>query len=143
MLAEDPTSLKSEELGQFQKLWEKVKTANLKTVAISRFNNTYRASYIEEKLIDSIVALEALFPNPESKGTKKCLLASNCANLIAKNIDEKECIKKEIIRAYNLRSKVIHGMPMDDKLKTEIEDVYAKIHIYLRRAIVKMILDML
>jgi len=97
---------------EFKKFWNKFKNLNIKNypfldVAIRRFNFSYDKGLPEDKLIDFITTFEALFL-PE-KDELSYRLALRCAYFLGENKKRRAEIFKMIKKAYDVRSRIIHG----------------------------------
>ena len=121
---------------------DRVKRKNLDLV-FKRFQRTYDEGEDEDKLIDLMIAFEALFLRG-MKGNEKIgqKIASACSKLLGKNNDEIEEIGYFLRKAYSLRSSVVHGNEFRQPivLKGEefwLEEFVLRLEDYLREAIKK------
>jgi hypothetical protein len=76
-------------------------------VALRRFNFAYERERPEDKLIDYMIALEALLLGDQQE--LKYKLAMRGAALLGNSPDERKRIYDELGEAYNQRSKTVHG----------------------------------
>src|SRR5207249_4218893 len=99
------------------------KTSGL-NLAIGRFNFAYDRFQLEDKLIDYMVAFEALFLKKEESSEITHRMSTRVAKLLGKSFDEKRRIQKEIKDFYDKRSRVVHGGPaeLNDELVLKIEN---------------------
>jgi hypothetical protein len=141
-------NLKKTELEEFQLLWEKIDNSAINTVALRRFNYSYARENAEDKLIDMMIALEALFLKGEKAGASSGLIISvACSVLNGKTTKERELIKEKINSAYNLRNKIVHGIEFDRFKKDSktgvnydiIHETAVEIENYLRDSIKKLL----
>ncbi len=84
--------------------------ANLK-ISIARFNDAFERKEGEDKFIDNIVALEALFSKKDDKSSwgKTERLSRRLAAFIEKDSHKREDIFCEMIELYKSRNEIIHG----------------------------------
>lgn len=101
-------------------------------IACDRFNKVYRDIQPEDKLIDLMIAFEALFLTPSRRGSKGPRIGRNCSELIEESKAEKKKIRKHIGRAYLIRNNVLHNSPFD---RTEILILLPSLEEYLRKSI--------
>lgn len=141
-----PYNLNESEVPEFRNFWndfskmELSKPASL-TVAIRRFSYAYERWKTEDKLIDYMVAFEALFSREheesESIGYK---LSVRAARFLAKDYLQRRQIMKEMKDFYRLRSNIVHGEAL--KPKDELGNTVGIIEDYLRRTI-KLLIEQL
>lgn len=106
---------KSEKL-LFLKLWRRFKIFkssisskddNYLSIALKRFNFGIEENEAENKIVDFLIAFEALcLCDSEEIGYK---LSNRVAVLLAKKSDEAEKIREFMKEAYRIRSKIVHG----------------------------------
>jgi hypothetical protein len=134
--------LSDKDIKDFKKFWHKFKKINLREylfldIAIRRFNFSYNRTSLEDKLIDLIIALEALF-RPKAQTEIGEQLALGCAYFLGKNKKEREKISDNIKKAYKIRNKIIHG-EASEEITTELLIVTPIIEDYVRRSIKEFI----
>jgi len=120
----DKYKLTSQECKKFEKFWSLYQKHDFNqnesikfiVIAIKRFDYTYEREKAEDKLIDFIIALEALFLKEEEKSELTYKLAIRMATFLGDNKKEKQQIFSDVKNAYNVRSKIIHG---SSKIKSE------------------------
>lgn len=118
----------------FNNYWDGISQAKPPlNVAIPRFSSSYEKWTPGDRLIDLVVALEALFG---SKGevTYKVALRSSCL-LYPPGEARQEAFKK-IKKVYEERSRILHGGHLDTTFKPEDIDQFED---YVRMAIVKLL----
>lgn len=112
-------------------------------LACKRFQRTYDQSEAEDKLIDIMIAFEALLlkgkKGDEWKGQK---IAKACSDLLGKNDEEREEIKLVLSKAYKLRNLIVHGAEYSQPIVLKdnqmwLDQFVLKMEDYLRRAIKK------
>lgn len=111
--------LTQKEVEKFKNFWNVLNDLNIENypfldVAIRRFNFSYDKDLPEDKLIDFIIAFEALY----LKGAGEELsyrLALRCAYFLGKDEKEREKIFKNLRNAYVVRSKIVHGESTQSK----------------------------
>jgi hypothetical protein len=113
------------------------KTKILKSVldeALSRFNSAYQGEPTD-RLIDQMIAFEFLYVGDYKELAYK--LALRTAFLLTRDQKEREVIFADMKKAYDLRSKIVHG---NKQIKTsELYDIISKAEEYLRQSIRKFL----
>ena len=106
-------------------------------IACTRFRRSYLDRFDEDKLIDLCIAFEALFFQGKwVNGPMGQAIGSRCSELLGKNPDERDMIKKNIELAFSLRNAVVHGRDFKfEKIYTLNPDIEG----YLRRSILRLI----
>src|SRR5438552_619731 len=128
-------SLQSDELDAFKAFWKQLNTIELSQrapigIAISRFNYAYERFGIEDKLIDYMIAFEALYFKTGERGEYRHKLAVRVARLLATGYENRKAIVKEMVEFYEKRSEVVHG-----ERTTFQSGFIEKVEEYLRRSI--------
>ena len=139
--------LTDEDVENLKTFWSKFKSLNIQNyqfldVAIRRFNFSYERKLSEDKLIDYITAFEALY----LKGVEKELgyrLALRCACFLGKDGEERKKIFEILKSAYDARSKIVHGKPIEsksfkkllNKLNLNLPELSMQVEEYLRESI--------
>lgn len=131
--------LKKQEIGEINEIFEKLqkidfkKEANLR-VAITRLNTSYGKSMPSDKIVDFMIAFEALFV----KGTTNngTIIATGASFLLGKNQSERITIYNDLLHSYDIRNKIVHGNPETPK---EIAKSADQLINYLRKAILLLI----
>lgn len=77
--------------------------------ALSRLDNQYSRAYIADRLIDAVIALEALYAGDVMNEIALRVGLRVSAHLGGSNSDEREHIFDLFNLAYNLRSRLVHG----------------------------------
>ena len=104
--------LKADEVPEVLRLW-RAYTATTEVgrrrteLAIRRFNFGYERARAEDKLVDYMIAFEALLLNETAE--LKFRLATRGATLLGSTPDERRQIYVELAGAYNARSTIVHG----------------------------------
>lgn len=144
-------SLRIEEVKKLRKLAEKVekidfdKRSSLR-IACERLNRSYEEHEEDEKLIDFMIAFESLFlKGKTAPANTGHFIGLGCSMLIGKNEKEREKIDNFLVKAYNIRNKIVHGSEFNipqTKINDEdyeIQDFILQLQNYLRKSIIKMI----
>lgn len=140
--------LNYEEIPELRRLLEKIlhvdfsKHRNLH-LACKRFQRTYDESDAEDRLIDIVIAFEALFLGG-GKGNLPIgqKIANASSTLMGKSDKEKEEIKHFLAKAYSLRNSVVHGVEIEQPIVMKSEQLWLdefvlKLEDYLRKSIKK------
>jgi hypothetical protein len=90
---------------EFQDKRQKDKLSDLE-IALGRFNSSYSGG-LEDRLIDQMIALESLYLGDSQELRYK--LALRAAFLLAKGGKERTQVLKRLRKAYDARSRVVHG----------------------------------
>ena len=99
----------AEEFEEFCKLFSKAISRAYMRTAINRFSNAYRKGFDGDRLVDYVIALEALFSeNSEEIGYKLRLRVPMFLG-IRTEIGERIRIREYVKTAYDIRSGIVHG----------------------------------
>lgn len=104
-------------------------------IVLDRFHSSYHGN-IEDRLIDQIIALEAIYlKDPQELNYK---LGMRTAFLIGRNGNDKKLIFKTIKNAYTARSKIVHGG--EPPKRSELRKITSEVDQYIRRSILKYLI---
>ena len=141
-----PYVLLESEVNDFVEFWKKYKNFDVSkgrlSVAVRRFNLSYDMSLLsEDKLIDYIIAFEALYLHKDIKD-KGENLALKASDSIGEDKDQKEEIYNALRQAYRERNSIMHGEKIEDAVDVagkdvSLDDFILLIEEYLRRSIKK------
>jgi len=140
-------TLAESEVKQFKRIWKKyrkfrMERAKLKAnkyleIALRRFNLGVEESDFENKMIDYVISLEALYLRERRE--LKYRLSNRVAILIRTEEKEVEKIRRIIGKAYDLRSDIVHGAEIEpikiDEKTIKPRDFASEVEEYLRRSI--------
>jgi hypothetical protein len=84
------------------------------SLALRRFNMAYARGSDEDRLVDFMIAFEALLLQNER--SKRRILANRVAALLSENPDERTAIREELEAAYEQRNKILHDGEADKSL---------------------------
>jgi len=130
--------LDKEEIVLFKQFWDKfskIPPNSPITTATIRFSEKIeRYRKVDDHLIDCFISFEFLFSDGGSESTHK--IARRTAVFLEKNKDKRIRIYREMKRAYNERSNIVHGRKIDYK---KIAKYYTKVEDYLRNCLRKII----
>lgn len=104
-------------------------------IAIRYFNFANERDSNEDKMVDYIIALEALYLNGDH-GEFTYRLAHRAASMLGSTFDGRRETFKKVKDAYNLRSQIVHGNYDPKKGEITNEEV-EKVNNYVRISIVK------
>ena len=108
----------------FNKFWN-VLQENLSsylTIALSRFNSSYEKSSLADRLIDLVIALEAMFSDRKSRSISHDV-ATRCAGWLHSAEDERPAALRFVKKMYNDRSDVVHGEGQVKLCKKQVDDL--------------------
>ena len=99
-------------------------------MAIRRLNYAYERDKLEDKLVDFIVAFEALFFKEGEVGELRHKLSVRVARFLASEYEPRKKITKDVSDFYAKRSSVVHGenVALSDEFVNMVEN-------YLRKSI--------
>lgn len=78
-------------------------------IALDRFNKSCEELKDEDKLIDCMISLEALFLKGETGREKGKRISNECASLLGKTQEDRLKIKSLLDCAYKTRNCIVHG----------------------------------
>ncbi len=104
-------------------------------IALDRLSRSYGKSMPDEKIIDSMIAFEALFLR-DNASNHGLVIGTACSLLMGKTDKERAEIYDFFLKTYALRNKIVHGSQIDIK---GINDTVLKLEEYLRKAILLLI----
>lgn len=115
--------------------WRKDGILDKIKIALQRFHSAYHGN-IEDRLIDQMIAFESLYLGNEQELTYR--LALRTAFLLDKDKNAREAIFSDMKKAYDLRSKIVHGDNPPNGYKLGV--IVPKTKEYLRQSIRKFLL---
>jgi len=123
------------EVSEFKSFWSKFSKIDLEqpaslSVAIRRLNYAYERDELEDKLVDFMVAFEALFFKEGERGEFRHKLSVRVARFLEQEYDQRKQIAKKMSEFYDMRSAVVHG----EKVNFSVEFVNT-VEDHLRRSI--------
>jgi hypothetical protein len=129
-------SLKIEEIGQISEIFERINKTDFDNrrplrIACNRLNRSYGKSMHDEKIIDFMIAFEALFLRENSTNSGR-IIGTGCSVLLGRTDGEREKIYDFFMKAYKLRNKIVHGSAID---YSGIDETQFKLKEYLRKSI--------
>jgi hypothetical protein len=133
-------NLTREEIDSFRMFVKKYNSSLEKThldIATSRLNFTYDRTRNEDKIIDIIVGFESLFVGEKERPSNRgSYVGTACSMLIGKTHNERKKIKKLLIKAFDIRNKIVHG----SKYKTDdLNKMIPEIEMLLRNVINRLL----
>lgn len=139
--------LNYDEIPALKKLVKKIQSVDFEKrkslhLACKRFQRAYEESNAEDKLIDFMIAFEALFLRGEKAVSTGQIIAIACSTLLGKTDAEREEISQLLTEAYSIRNYIVHGSEYK-KMKSDdafyIEDFVSNVEDYLRESIKKLL----
>lgn len=124
--------LAKSEVEEFKEFWKDFLTFDFDKnkfldVAIRRLDYGITRNKPEDKLIDYIIALEALFLVDEGE------LSYRLSIRTATFLDKNKTVFEDVRTAYSLRNKIVHGSP--EPLPGDFAELVSRIEEYLRESI--------
>lgn len=135
--------LDADDTDQLKALWQAYQTVAWDThkflkVAVDRLNFGADRSRPEDRLVDYVVSLEALFGEAEEKGEIGFRLALRGAKFLGSDVEDRVLIYRDLKAAYRVRSDIVHGKPNPKVPKGgNIEDFVDRTEGYVRRTLQK------
>ena len=116
--------IKKDEKNQFIDLWTKYRKIDFSrdgalNIAIKRFNDSFTRRDVEDRIIDLMIAFEALFLKEDEKMELTFKLALRTAIFLKNKDVEGDNLFNFMKVAYNTRSNIIHGVKTKDKIKVK------------------------
>ena len=113
-----PVTLKLAEVEEFKNFYKKTRRIRFSdckflNMAINRFNYAYERKREEDKLIDYMVAFEALFMKETQELRHR--LSVRIARFLKGEYDERKDLYSKFKRIYDIRSKIVHGNSITPK----------------------------
>ena len=117
--------LTSEEEKNFKSFWVKFCTFNrtkhsFLRVALNRFSYTYERTTPEDKLIDQMIAFEALYS--EGAGDLRYKIPTRIARLLKEDPKERIELSSFMKIIYDGRSSIVHGDEISEKIIKKIKE---------------------
>jgi hypothetical protein len=116
-------------------LWPKAKKAYNKPelfIARTRFEGSYLRTTLDNMLIDFWIGLEALFLPQEFTRDMAQAIALAVSHYLGQTVESRNDIYSDVIKSHSLRSRVVHGKPVEEK---KLRDIVAKTGELLRRSL--------
>lgn len=116
--------IEKDEIRQFIDLWTKYREIDFSrdgalNIAIKRFNDSFTRRDVEDRIIDLMIAFEALFLKEDEKMELTFKLALRTAIFLKNKDVEGDNLFNFMKVAYNTRSNIIHGVKTKDKIKVK------------------------
>jgi hypothetical protein len=111
-------------------------------IALDRFNRAYYEEENEDKLIDYIIAFEALFSSGKRRRSQHAVIPVACAMLLGKSEEERNKITSLLDLAYKTRNHIVHGSDCHEILKNsdyELEELVTDVEDALRASLRKLV----
>lgn len=141
--------LEKEEVVEFQKFWEEFKQVKLDdypflNLALRRFNLAQEKAELHDKIIDYFIAFEALYLKENEFQELRYRFALRTSHLLGQDLKERKEIFSFLNKAYIIRSKIVHGIPIGYTVKIAEEEMSLrefadKTEEYLRKSLLKFL----
>lgn len=105
-------------------------------IACDRFNRSYGKSMPDEKIIDFMIAFEALFLREEKATNQGQIIGVGGSMLLGKNDLERKEIYDFLVKSYKLRNKIVHGSAIT---YSGIDETISELKGYLRKSITTLL----
>jgi hypothetical protein len=137
----NPLVMKKGEAQAFKEFWDTFKNIEISktsavNVALRRFNFAYERTQLEDKLIDLMIAFEALFLK-ENEASSVHKLTLRFAKLLGKSFEERQGLEKEMKNFYRKRSAIVHGevtqidgkfvLSLETRLRSSLKSLFPKV----------------
>jgi hypothetical protein len=144
-------ALDFKEIPALREMIERVRAVDLTSrhglhIAVKRFQRAYEETDDEDRLVDYMIAFEALFLKGEKVGLSSgIVIAVACSSLLGRNEQEREYIRKTLTKAYKIRNCIVHGSAYNRIAKDgknyfdTLPDLVSKAEDYLRESIRKLL----
>ncbi|MDP9383129.1 MAG: HEPN domain-containing protein [Chloroflexota bacterium] len=138
--------LNEQEAADLPAFWREVQNAGIEHkkrgylgVALRRLRYAAGRERMEDRLVDLVVAAEALFPGVVGKPSSAELsyrLAMYVAGFLGKDQEERRSIFERMREAYRLRSEIVHGVVVDEgRVAQVVTDVEGFVREGLKKAV--------
>jgi hypothetical protein len=144
-------------LSSFKQFWDGLQSEGVRKhkfldVAVRRYSYAHERHRLEDKIVDLLVAAEALFLSDYNKadpyiGEIRFRMSLRAALFLNTNGESRRRVFRQMRAAYDLRSSIVHGgdtgkvklPPQPDGSPTPVEDFVWTIQEYMRIALQKAI----
>jgi hypothetical protein len=140
-LHRDIYSLRIEEVGKIRQIFYRITKTDFDKrrylrIACDRFNRSYGKSMLDEKIIDFMIAFEALFLREEKTPSPSQTIGVGGSMLLGKNDLERKEIYDFLVETYKLRNKIVHGSAIT---YSGINETVSKLKGTLRKSIMALL----
>jgi len=140
--------LEEEEKNNLMQIWKNFNDINRENrfvkIAIEKFDQAALRQRTEDRLVDYITALEALFLGTDEKGELEYRLALRLATSIGNSAQERVRIRHVLKNAYKQRSSIVHGKKLKpiqiEGKKYSLEDLATHLEDSTRKSLQKFLL---
>jgi hypothetical protein len=147
----EPFFLKQREKDEFVELWKKLKQVKKKKpyliFALKQFPEPFYT--LEDQLVNFIMAFESLVFGREKNIPKKYgriripsgrTIGIAISMLLGKSEKERTEIERDLVEAYELRNKIVHGhLKMSKNHEERMSELFDRVEDYLRRSLRKFV----
>jgi hypothetical protein len=133
------TSAEAQSFAEFWKFYMSTMSANNKfiDIAVRRFNSALEGRTAEDKLIDCMIALEALYGSEIDE--LRYRLSLRASILLGSGIADTSFIREIISESYKLRSKIVHGKSVKPiriiEREITLNELVSQLSEYVRKSI--------
>lgn len=142
--------LMANEIEEIKELVSKINKLDLDNaksfrVACERFSRSCEERRDDDKIIDLAISFEALFADEDPSKLEYMgkFVGLGCSMLLGRNPAERKEINQFLIKAFNIRNKIVHGNEFKTPIKHnnkeyEMKDFSAQLQKYLRDSLKKL-----
>lgn len=137
---EQPYDLSDDKLNSFVKFfdlyWDVLQDKPMPIqLALSRFSSSYEKRTLGDRLLELMIAMEALFA---VRGDNSYQIPLRCANLLFPQGEAREKAFKTLRGVYNDRSRIVHGDQLTTKYTERDVNVFED---YVRKSLIRFLDD--
>lgn len=146
----EPYVIEINEVDKIKKLANRIDRINFGKrnslrIACERFSRSYEEHREDEQIIDFMIAFEALFLKGRAPPKTGQYIGLGCSMLLGKNDKERQEISEFLVKAYNIRNRIVHGSEFITQIQMQIDnqeydihDLLFQLREYLRESIKKL-----
>lgn len=107
-------TLSSDDCERYLEFWEEIRESlnspeETYGIALDKFSTSFQRDNENDRLLDSVIALEAIYLKSGEAQEMSFKLSQRGALYLSDNLDKAKDIKQNLRDAYNLRSTLVHG----------------------------------
>lgn len=111
---DSPYRLESDSCEEFKSFWDVISNQiddppETYRIALDKFSNSFHRQNENDRLLDSVITLEALYLREGEQQEMSYRLSQRGALFLADSVDDAKEIKQNLKKAYSTRSTLVHG----------------------------------